>query len=70
MPISREIYPFLDTIATKIFEYLARPEINLGLENLGYVGEFLVEMIQKDLMKKIEQIKEKKYQMIQAIKES
>jgi hypothetical protein len=28
MPISREIYPFLDTIATKIFEYLARPEIN------------------------------------------
>ena len=70
MPISREIYPFLDTIATKICEYLARPEINLGLENLGYVGEFLVEMIQKDLMKKIEQIKEKKYQMIQAIKES
>lgn len=70
MPISREIYPFLDTIATRIFEYLARPEINLGLENLGYVGEFLVEMIQKDLMKKIEQIKEKKYQMIQAIKES
>ena len=70
MPISREIYPFLDKIATRIFEYLARPEINLGLENLGYVGEFLVEMIQKDLMKKIEQIKEKKYQMIQAIKES
>ena len=36
---------WLDIYANKLFIFLSRPEINSGVKNLGYLSDFLVNIL-------------------------
>jgi len=49
LPIQKEILTWLDIFAGKLFVFLTRPELNTGLKNLGYLSEFLVDIVARDI---------------------
>ncbi len=51
---------FLEEMAQSLFEYLGRPEFEYGLENLNYLGEYLGNLVQSDILNMIEETKEEK----------